>query len=120
MDRRHGFEAAEDLVLQDFGIHWFDFCKASRRPSDHDPRDGNAVAGQTVRPPSSPGLRHLSRRPGLARLRRRHSPRRAGYDGLIGTRGTIASAGPDLGRQTVELHTEAGVARPVLHGTWFK
>ena len=27
--------------------------------------------------------------------------------------------GPDLGAQAVELHTEAGVARPALQGQWF-
>ena len=38
---------------------------------------------------------------------------------IVGTRGTVSSRGPDLGVQSVELHTEAGVARPELEGTWF-
>ena len=38
---------------------------------------------------------------------------------VIGTRGSASSDGPDLGSQSVELHTEAGVARPVLSGRWF-
>ena len=39
---------------------------------------------------------------------------------IVGTLGTVSSRGPDLGVQSVELHTEAGVARPELEGTWFK
>ena len=38
---------------------------------------------------------------------------------IIGTRGTVSSRGPDLGAQSVELYTQAGVARPTLKGTWF-
>ena len=38
---------------------------------------------------------------------------------IIGTEGTVSSRGPDLGVQSVELHTAAGVARPALKGTWF-
>jgi predicted dehydrogenase len=38
---------------------------------------------------------------------------------VIGTKGVAFSQGPDLGAQTVELHTEAGVARPHLGGSWF-
>jgi len=38
---------------------------------------------------------------------------------IIGSEGTVSSQGPDLGVQSVELHTAAGVARPELKGTWF-
>ncbi len=38
---------------------------------------------------------------------------------ITGTKGTLRSRGPDLGRQQVSLSTEAGVARPVLEGQWF-
>ena len=38
---------------------------------------------------------------------------------VIGTDGVVASAGPDLNTQAVELHTGAGVARPVVEGAWF-
>jgi predicted dehydrogenase len=38
---------------------------------------------------------------------------------IIGALGTVSSRGPDLGSQTVELHTDAGLARPTLQGTWF-
>jgi predicted dehydrogenase len=38
---------------------------------------------------------------------------------ITGSLGTLISRGPDLGQQTVELYTEAGVARPTLTGKWF-
>jgi predicted dehydrogenase len=38
---------------------------------------------------------------------------------VIGANGAAFSEGPDLGHQAVELHTEAGVARPRLTGAWF-
>ena len=38
---------------------------------------------------------------------------------VIGAKGVAFSTGPDLGHQAVELHTEAGVARPILTGSWF-
>ena len=38
---------------------------------------------------------------------------------VIGANGVISSQGPDLGHQAVELYTEAGVARPLLTGSWF-
>ena len=42
-----------------------------------------------------------------------------GRTAVIGTKGVASSVGPDLGAQAVELHTEAGVARPALQGQWF-
>ena len=38
---------------------------------------------------------------------------------VIGAKGVASAHGPDLGHQAVELHTEAGVARPKLAGAWF-
>jgi predicted dehydrogenase len=38
---------------------------------------------------------------------------------VIGAKGVASSQGPDLGHQAVELYTEAGVARPLLTGSWF-
>lgn len=37
---------------------------------------------------------------------------------VIGDKGTIRSAGPDLQDQQISLHTGAGVAHPELHGKW--
>ncbi len=38
---------------------------------------------------------------------------------VVGANGVASSQGPDLGHQAVELYTEAGVARPLLTGSWF-
>ena len=38
---------------------------------------------------------------------------------VVGTRGTLRSVGPDLGRQSVSLHLAEGVAQPELTGQWF-
>ena len=38
---------------------------------------------------------------------------------VVGADGVASSQGPDLGHQTVELYTEADVARPLLTGSWF-
>jgi predicted dehydrogenase len=115
------FEAVDDLVLWDFGVHWFDFLASVLGGRPFEVRATVArAASQTVRPPL------------LAEAL-------VGFDGgqaslvfdgatlcgasdstaIIGTRGTLSSSGPDLGAQSVELFTEAGRARPDLAGTWF-
>src|SRR5262249_8411979 len=38
---------------------------------------------------------------------------------IAGTKGSLASIGPNLGDQKVTLATEAGVAMPTLSGSWF-
>lgn len=115
------FEAVDDLVLWDFGIHWFDFLVSvigDRALRVH--ATTARAAGQTVRPPllaqalvSFPG--------GQASLIFDGDTRYGPQDStvVIGARGTVSSCGPDLGEQSVELQTEAGVARPALEGSWF-
>jgi len=110
------FEAAEDLVLQDSAFTVRLPAKQPRRPSDHDPRDGNAVGRpDRAAAPPRPGLRHLSARQAslvfdatlaTARRIRRSSSAPA-----------ARSPAPGRTRQaTVELHTEAGVVgRPARH-----
>lgn len=115
------FEAVDDLVFFDFAIHWFDFLASLIGESATSVYATRArAAGQAARPPllaqvlvAFPG--------GQASL---------SFDGAVpfgaqdhtylgGTEGSIASIGPDLGRQAVTLTTEAGVAVPALSGTWF-
>ena len=38
---------------------------------------------------------------------------------VAGTKGSLASTGPNLQQQAVTLYTEAGVAHPKLEGAWF-
>ena len=115
------FEAVDDLVLWDFGIHWFDFLVSvigDRALRVH--ATTARAAGQTVRPPLL-AQALVSFAGGQASLTFDGDTRYGPQDStvVIGTRGTVSSRGPDLGEQSVELHTEAGVARPALEGSWF-
>jgi predicted dehydrogenase len=115
------FDAMDDLILWDFGVHWFDFLVSvigDRAQSVF--ATAVRAAGQTARPPllsqalvAFPG--------GQASLAFDGATRFGAEDTtvVIGTKGVAASRGPDLGHQSVELYTEAGVARPKLAGTWF-
>jgi len=115
------FEAVDDLVLWDFGIHWFDFLASVVGERALEVRATVArAASQTVRPPLLAEAL-VSFEGGQASLVFDGATRYGASDAtaIVGTRGTISSRGPDLGSQSVELHTEAGVARPELRGTWF-
>ncbi|GAA2885774.1 putative dehydrogenase [Aminobacter niigataensis] len=115
------FEAIDDLVLYDFGVHWFDFLVSligDRATSVYATRA--RAAGQEARPPLlAQALVEFDG--GQASL---------GFDGatpfgpqdrtyIAGTGGSLSSTGPDLGIQAVELTTMAGTARPALAGSWF-
>jgi predicted dehydrogenase len=115
------FEAVDDLILWDFGIHWFDFLASVIGDRAHFVHATTARAvGQTPRPPLlAQALVAFDR--GQASLVFDGATRYGARDSttVIGTKGVAFSQGPDLGHQAVELHTEAGVARPVLSGSWF-
>jgi predicted dehydrogenase len=115
------FEKIEDLILYDFGIHWFDFvqsilgarCQSVFATANHAP-------GQTAKAPLvAQVLVRLDR--GQASLvfdgATPHGSRDTTF--IAGTKGSLQSDGPDLGQQTVTLTTAAGIARPALKGTWF-
>lgn len=115
------FEKVQDLILYDFGIHWFDFLM-----SLVDDRAESVVAttayarGQTATVPLlAQALVRLEG--GQASLvfdgAAAFGPRDTTY--IAGTKGSLVSDGPDLGVQTVTLTTEEGRATPVLEGTWF-
>lgn len=115
------FDAIEDLILYDFGVHWFDFV--------------NSVLGDRVEAVFATALRgagQANKVPLLAQAMVRadgaqaslvfdggiaHGPRDTTFVG--GTAGAVQSDGPDLGRQQVTLTTPDGRARPTLDGAWF-
>lgn len=115
------FERIEDLILYDFGIHWFDFLRSlvgSRAQTVF--ATAAQAAGQTARAPLlAQCLVQLEG--GQASLifdgATPHGPRDTTY--IAGTTGSLQSDGPDLGQQSVTLTTAAGIARPQLQGTWF-
>ena len=115
------FEKIDDLVLQDFAIHWFDFLVSlvgDRARSVIATR--SRASGQNVHPPL------------LAQALVQFDGGQASlvFDGstafgpldrtyISGTKGSLSSTGPNLGQQSVELWTDSGVARPSLVGNWF-
>jgi predicted dehydrogenase len=115
------FEKIEDLILYDFGIHWFDFITSF-----------TGARAQSVFAMASKASRQTAAAPLLAQALVRmeggqaslifdgaapHGPRDTTY--IAGTKGSLVSDGPDLGRQTVTLTTAEGRAQPQLQGTWF-
>jgi len=115
------FEAVDDLILWDFGIHWFDFLASvigDRARFVH--ATTARAAGQTARPPLL-AQALVAFDGGQASLVFDGATCYGAHDStaVIGTKGVAFSQGPDLGHQAVELHTEAGVARPHLSGAWF-
>jgi predicted dehydrogenase len=115
------FEKIEDLILYDFGIHWFDFLRSvTGRRAQRVHAMVSPAAGQTAKAPLlaqvlvqlEGGQASLVFDGGIP-----FGPRDTTYVG--GTTGSLQSDGPDLGRQIVTLTTAAGVARPRLEGTWF-
>ncbi|MCX8571952.1 MULTISPECIES: Gfo/Idh/MocA family oxidoreductase [Hyphomicrobiales] len=115
------FDKIDDLVLYDFGVHWFDFLASligNRATSVHATRA--RAAGQEARPPllaqalvEFPGGQASLVFDGATAF----GPQDRTY--ISGTLGSLSSIGPDLGSQSVELTTVAGSARPSLEGSWF-
>ncbi len=115
------FEEVEDLILYDFGIHWFDFLRSVIGPRTETVFAIAARAtGQTAAAPLLAQVM-VQMVGGQASLifdgATPHGPRDTTV--ITGTKGTLTSDGPDLGQQSVMLTTAAGIARPQLSGTWF-
>jgi predicted dehydrogenase len=115
------FEAMDDLILWDFGIHWFDFLASvigDRARFVH--ATVARATGQKARPPLL-AQALVAFEGGQASLVFDGATRYGARDStsVVGEKGVACSLGPDLGHQAVELYTEAGVARPLLTGSWF-
>ena len=115
------FEQIEDLILYDFGIHWFDFLRSVIGPRAQTVFATAAHAtGQTAKAPLLAQCL-VQMEGGQASLifdgATPHGPRDTTY--IAGTKGSLHSDGPDLGQQSVTLTTAQGIARPQLEGTWF-
>jgi predicted dehydrogenase len=115
------FDDLEDLLLYDFGVHWFDFVAS--------------VAGdrvQTVTATSTHAAGQANRTPLLAQALIRLDGGQASlaFDGftrygpvdvttITGSDGTLHSTGPDLNTQNVTLINVQGIETPTLRGQWF-
>lgn len=115
------FDEIPDLVLYDFGVHWFDFITSLI---------GNRA--ESVFATATKARDQRNRAPLLAQALVRfdggqaslifdgalpHGPRDSTYVG--GTLGSVRSEGPDLGNQMITLTTAMGIAQPTLEGQWF-
>ena len=115
------FAKIEDLILYDFGIHWFDFVTsiAGDRLKSVYAMAGPAKGQTATAPLLAQALVRMEG--GQASLifdgAAPHGPRDTTY--IAGSKGSLVSDGPDLGAQTVTLTTAKGRARPALQGTWF-
>jgi predicted dehydrogenase len=115
------FDDMDDLILWDFGVHWFDFLAS--------------IVGDTassVFAMSTKASNQSNKTPILAQALVRLEGGQASlvFDGgaahglrdttfIAGTKGSLQSNGPDLGNQQLSLTTTEGVAKPMLKGTWF-
>jgi predicted dehydrogenase len=115
------FDEVEDLILYDFGIHWFDALT-----SFIGARDCSVYATATY------ASEQLNKVPLLAQALVQFDGGHASlvFDGAVktgardttvicGTNGMLTSTGSDLSTQKVTLTTLDGVAQPKLEGQWF-
>jgi predicted dehydrogenase len=116
------FDQVSNLVLFDFAIHWFDIIGTflpGRQPRRVFATTARA-AGQKAVPPL------------LAQALIEYDDAQASlvFDGftqfgpkdetyVAGTRGSLHSTGPNLGKQTVTLFSPRGYGSPKLAGSWF-
>ena len=115
------FDEIDDLILFDFGIHWFDFVASviGQRAESVYAMAANAADQANKVPLLAQAMIRMSG--GQASLvfdgATPHGPRDTSL--ICGTTGSIHAQGPDLGSQSIEYISAAGIARPDLQGTWF-
>ncbi|MFM7322907.1 MAG: Gfo/Idh/MocA family protein [Armatimonadota bacterium] len=116
------FETYRDLILADFGIHWFDFVSSilGDRPVEAIHAQRGPAAGQTIAPPLSASVL-MAFDGGQASLIFDAATRFGSLDQTVvaGTEGLVRSTGPDLGDQQVTLVNGDGTSEPHLEGKWF-
>ncbi len=115
------FEKIDDLILYDFGIHWFDFLIS--------------IVGDRARSVRATKCFGTGQAAKVAQFAQCIVELEGGQASLIfdggtkfvthatafvgGTEGTLSSQGPDFGSQGVILTTRDGYSEPVLEGAWF-
>ncbi|MGE0128112.1 MAG: Gfo/Idh/MocA family protein [Blastocatellales bacterium] len=117
------FEEIENLVLYDFGVHWFDLAthffedRKALRVSAFATR----AAGQRAKPPML-AQAIIEFEDGQASLIFNANVTHGQEDRTVvaGTEGAIISAGPSLSEQSITIYTAEGYAKPEIEGTWFR
>ncbi len=117
------FEELPNLILSDFAIHWFDLacCFFGARRAQSVFASAIRSRSQRARPPF---LAHacVDFEDGQATFTF-NADTSYGHDDrttIVGSRGTLRSAGPGLLDQHVTLHTAEGASSPELTGNWFR
>jgi predicted dehydrogenase len=116
------FDQVQQILLYDFGIHWFDFASSLMEG-----RPVRTVYASITRTPTQQATPPL-----LAQAVIDYDDAQVSLvlDGdtpvgpedqtfIVGSKGTARSQGPDLSRQSVTIQTETGQFSPQLEGTWF-
>jgi len=115
------FDDVDDLILQDFGVHWFDFVVSLF---------GDGATGVQASRARAPGQAATPPLLGQAVITFAEGQASVVFDGAIGigaedttfvggTHGSLSSRGPDVSDQRVTLTTADGRVSPELVGTWF-
>jgi predicted dehydrogenase len=116
------FDKIAHVILYDFAIHWFDIlsCFMGQRPPTRVFASETRAKGQSAKPPLL-GQALVEYDGAQATLVFDGFTRFGTQDAAIitGTKGTLFSTGPDLGKHKVTLTTESGTSSPTLEGSWF-
>jgi predicted dehydrogenase len=117
------FAEMPDLVLLDFGVHWFDIVHTLFADGEPARRIFAAVgssAGQAIAVPTQAQVAiELPDAQVSLVFRAASAVAEQGRYRVTGTRGIVTSAGPALGGNEVEVTTLAGSVAVPLAGHWF-
>ena len=118
---RTKFAEMEQVILQDFAIHWFDFVASvigdtaqwifASGTQTHGQSFNSNLAAQSVI--GFPGGQASLVFDGAAKFGPQNSTT------IVGTKGTLHSIGTDLGEQAVSVFVENGTGMPELERNWF-
>jgi predicted dehydrogenase len=116
------FEQIHHLILEDFGIHWFDACRSFFRGQSAASVSASVASfpAQPLQPPmlASAAVNFPS---GMATLAFNGCSRLGARETctIVGSEGTLHATGEICGIRDLELHTAQGIARVRLDGAWF-
>lgn len=116
------FNDIHDLVLYDYAIHWFDMltCYLDGKSATSITASVGRAPGQQASPPLLAQVL-VTFPDAQATMSFNGATSRGTLDMsiIVGTDATARSVGPRLSQQTVEIHTEDGIWKPHLIGSWY-
>ncbi len=120
--RETPFDQVHQILLYDFGIHWFDFACSllEGRPARSVYASINRTPTQQATPPLLAQVVVDYEDAQFSLVLDADTPvGSVDHTLIVGSKGTARAWGPDLSRQTVTIATENGQCSPQLEGTWF-